>query len=421
LQQSANEKVLWVTVGQSAAPLILAILTLEPEEVVPICAEQTRPVLDHLKDSMRGIAISPPRVKWRPAIQVPPDDPHEIMTTLTQARPPMGDLFYVGGTAAMVAAVNAHWIAGRGTSTSFRSWYLADRAGELRADTGDVVSLLRSPLLASELESIVRLTARSSDGPPTVRARHTTKLGPGDALEGMAPDWPLAPGDDAQETMELLAAMGSAVLGVGSVGHGRTGQLAREWNGLGTGVDIHDDFRQFAGDVLEVLVYMVTARLLGQTRRQLSTELRLGASIGNSVELDVTIVSGPRLTLISCGQDANRANLTSKHFEAKERTRSLGGGEARSLTVALRTGGARRRSDPAGATEQMDDHRRDAKVGEAADRDRHRLIAPLEMFTSADAKDLLEDLLDPSTRLLGDGARPAQREIAAFLIGSLFP
>ncbi|WP_334145113.1 hypothetical protein [Rhabdothermincola sp.] len=429
-EPARSGRTLWVTVGQSTIPIVLAVLALEPDEVVPICTQETRSTLDEIRagvDEALRRRSRARRPRWRRAVVVPADDPAGIRSALEQADLPPGDLAYAGGTAAMVAVTHDVWSKTRpGPVGEPRAWYLADRAGELRAGDGTVVRLADSPYLRSSLTDVLTIRGRAD---VNIETRYRVDLAPGTTLDRLDPDWPFTEASERPGALEVLAALGWHLLTNEQARPETVEELQRRWNDSVPGLPLARPatprgLGHLSGIVLEHLTFAIVARLLAATpRRHLPVWLSIGVTIANDptandAELDVVVVSGPRVTVVSCGISPNRGVLTSRFFEAKGRAGSLVGSEARSLTLALRSGRALA-ADPAAAERQMDIHRKALDLDAQPDRDRHRLAAPLELFTGASHRDLFADLRDPRTRLTNGRSR--QRELASFIARSCFP
>ena len=172
-------KRLWVTFGNSPQPAVLAVLALEPDEIVPIVTERSKGVPDIAKEFLKSIKIyvplpaavdgvpdiakeflKAPSVKWLSNVEVTVDDPSSILSALQtdQNRGP-AHLVYNGGTTAMSATATEALLRSEGHE-SCRLWNVADRSGEVRSSDGHSV---RIPQFYADLKTHLELTARTGD------------------------------------------------------------------------------------------------------------------------------------------------------------------------------------------------------------------------------------------------------------------
>ena len=197
--------------------------------------------------------------------------------------------------------------------------------------------------------------------------------------------------------------------------------------------------QEICGKAIEWGVFVLIARGLRAAydkRRQLVVDAHvyLGANIQRgaelAIELDVVVVHGPRLTVISCGSSPRRGELTLKYSEAIQRAEVVGGGEARSITVVQRTGESRAESWGA-VVAQANKHRKVAYTDAHPQADRHRLVCLAELFGVDPASrtlvvDVMKAFKDPlntldSSKSTKDFSQLSLGRDASLFSGLLYP
>ena len=197
--------------------------------------------------------------------------------------------------------------------------------------------------------------------------------------------------------------------------------------------------QEICGKAIEWGVFLLIARGLRAAydkRRQLVVDAHvyLGANIQRgaelAIELDVVVVHGPRLTVISCGSSPQRLPLTLKYSEAIQRAEVVGGGEARSITVVQRTQKSRAENQ-AKVTRSANSLRKAAITDAHPQADRHHIVYLAELFGVDPASrtlvvDVMKAFKDPlntldSSKSTKDFSQLSLGRDASLFSGLLYP
>lgn len=362
-----GERRLWMPVGTSPHPMVIGLACLEPHVVVPIVTKQTR-------ETLTRVAGLFDRVRFEPAVVVAPDDPAQIAAALREnatLRKP-AHLLYGGGTTPMNVELAERWLVSSAAVRGARKWYLAERSSRLLSDDG-----LRVPTGSA--------------------TRHV--LGDVQALVQLAmPQWRLIPARSSKVPGKPTALPADPPIDA----------LLRLLGGLKS---------QSSGELLEDVVEGLLLRILRQIPspypKVLSRNVELAdrklarTGANRSAEIDLTIFSSTRFTAVSCGVNTAQAPLSHKFHEARDRA-SFGGSEGRSLTVVHRSS----LTDRSAYVTAMDNQRRQLRVNNRSERDRHHLVGIGELLPSWDRASAESLFQDPVEAL---GASPAGRRLLAFL------
>ena len=381
---TTGERRLWVTIGNSAQPVVLAVAALLPDVVIPIVTsgsvgqiERAKDMLDYIEPGLRGNGS--PLARWDDPVVITPDDLTENWKVLdaavrrqgSESGPRLDHLLINGGTVAMSAAAQKA-ISSLGHP---RIWNLADRKGVLNSLDGVVVPI---PPIGVPLEA--HLVATGSDFTiKKCRRQRQVHGGELDRSDGSRdPGFPF----EGEFALSELGSMLSSIVSGTDVR--KWSKKAKEWLGArGVGSDLPDD--QLVGEILEWAVYAFICR--GLSARLKGSAIDAWAYLGTSftrvnqmgIEADIIVVHGPRLTLLSVGCDNTRIKLSLKATEARDRVQHLGGGEARSLTIVMRTGKERAKTRKV-AAKQARAHREEVGFGVGQGIDRHQLLYVQELF-----------------------------------------
>lgn len=268
-------------VGSNPLPNYLAATVLQPKEVVLLYSPETVEARDRLEKAFKdkGIAVSD--------VCIP--DATDVRKVRDACRSLQVDhLHYSGGTKPMAAHTRAMF--GLGEAQEARASYLDERKGRLRFDAGHYISLAECEL-GLMLDLILALHGAERIETPT-----TVNGGPTES-------------------------------NVNEV-------CARVLNDPNASANFPN------GKWLERWTAGVIGSCLGaSTAVEVGVKCRRGKPVPTTFEIDVALVRGHRLYVVSCTTAQKKARCKSKLFEVAMRARHMGGDLARSALVCLLDGG----------------------------------------------------------------------------------
>lgn len=334
-EKRADCKQLLLLVGSNPLPNFLAVLILKPESVSFLYTSETRPVKERLNDilqkrypalvlSERLIrdATSPSRIRESfPAID---EETH---------------LHYTGGTKIMSAHALMTFL-DKGGSSKHAS-YLDERNSLLRFDDDNVppidLSKAELNLTIREILQLHGITVDSigSERPtgPTMPSIEDAKIMTAQVLAD--PSLARTLYEEIQKMPEAITKAKSAPLYLSRYVPGLSVDAipADTWN-----CNLYKAWRDFLqGEWLEIWCSDLVHQLASDGA--VHFDIQCLRKNGRTFQIDVMLVRGHRLYVISCTTEAEDINLCkSKLFEVAIRARQLGGDLARSAFVSLLTG-----------------------------------------------------------------------------------
>lgn len=323
---------LLLLVGSNPLPNYLAALVLDPRVIHLFYSPETESVKDSLSKGLkkRQEKLILEEVCIREATNA-------AQVRAAFASLPQGaHLHYTGGTKIMAAHARMAFkdAGGRDDQAS----YLDERKGVLRFDTGYEIDLTKRAVDMPiddilQLHGIERLSKRDNAG-----------QSPTDADAGIIAAKVLIEPDRAEELRGLNREDGRLL----SISKAKAKPV--ELSGLVEGLsvlhlpeadwnrDTYENWCKFLGGVwLEQWCGGLVKNIAAGSEIALGVDCRMPG--GRQFEIDVAVVRGHRLYVISCTTDATMKLCKSKLFEVAMRARQLGGDLARSALVCLLHGG----------------------------------------------------------------------------------
>jgi len=320
---------LMLLVGSNPLPNYLATLILQAQSIHLFYSPQTAPIKEQLVEMLKERLGSPDVIetciedatdaaKVRAAFSSLPEDAH---------------LHYTGGTKIMAA--HARMAFGTLGGSDRQASYLDERKGIFRFDDGYEIELSQEGLELSledvlMLHGIERIAGKVSPGPASTeqdvetlvkvvlnqpdRARELYEL---HHVEGKRYGF-----TEAKKTPVVIGKVVDGALSISQLPEeGWTARTYEKWcDFLGGGW-----LEMWCGDLVKSLV----------SGAEVSRGTDCKLDNGRQFEIDLALVRGHRLYVISCSTDTKIGLCKSKLFEVAMRARQLGGDLARSALVCL--------------------------------------------------------------------------------------
>ncbi|HOJ62448.1 MAG TPA: hypothetical protein PK878_19380 [bacterium] len=333
-EQRKDCKQLLLLVGSNPLPNYLVSLILKPESVCLFYTPETAPVKKRLAEMLkRKLARSQPKLSLSEKCIKDAANAGEVSAAFSSFSPG-AHLNYTGGTKVMAAHARMAFGVQRGTNK--QASYLDERRGVLRFDDGYEIDLSqeRLELTFSDILALHGIeTIPEKDPPQPAPTMEDTQLIAKAVLK--QPDRAKklykihrSNGDrctcsKAKENPERIRDLIECELSVPEV-------PGKDWNNR-----TFKDWCDFlGGEWLEMWCQDLIAPL--------TTEIHQGINCrrdsGREFEIDLALVWGYRLYVISCTTDTTLGMCKSKLFEVAMRARQLGGDLARSALVSLLDG-----------------------------------------------------------------------------------
>ncbi|HXK58586.1 MAG TPA: hypothetical protein PLP42_01710 [Acidobacteriota bacterium] len=322
---------LFLLVGSNPLPNYLAALILKPKAVRLFYSPETRAVKDHLEERLKAAL---------PNVCLDDKYIHDVTSAEEVAKafddiPPDAHLHYSGGTKVLAAHARMAFREILGEDALERASYMDERKGLLRFDSGCHLDLSEQKLDLTldyllALHGIKRHQPRSPQtGDPT--ESDAMKI----AIAGIRnptfartlyrihrlENGKRVPFDKASDAFSSLHEALSRIPNAPQIpeAYWKEEETFETWS----------DFCEW----LEVWCGSVLRRILSEN--QIVVDLNCTLANGRECQIDVAVVRGHRLYLISCTTDTTIGICKSKLFEVAMRARQLGGDLARSALVCL--------------------------------------------------------------------------------------
>lgn len=309
---------LLLLVGSNPLPNYLVTMILKPATLRLFFTPQTEQVKDRLKRILQKSDHVPEIVELSVKSAADVQEIRQLCATL-----PWGERLcvnYTGGTKAMAAAVRAF------CKDDSRASYLDDRLGELTYDNGISKSLSGMNLRVDlgtilGLHGVSQLPSKRFENGPT--EHETTEL-----VRRVLTDPSLAARAYEQLKMSKL----QNPLDCDIVKELLPGRMGTD---PGTASNKKEWCKFLKGGWLEEWACGVVNALLAGTGDTALAGVNCRRDTGRDFEMDVVVMRGHRLHVISCTTDTSLGMCKSKLFEVMLRARHMGGDLARCALVCL--------------------------------------------------------------------------------------
>ncbi len=322
-------------------PLYISIAALNPRVVHWVCSDDTRQCKD---DLLSVVSKKWPEIKHQDNYYITDaHSPRHVRDTMSHL-PQEAALNYTGGTKVMTVHAHAYWMTHLGGRPG-RSLYVDGRNGFIRFDDGTdeplsgfdidlsiddaismhglerigpkVISKDETGIRPGHWRALARWAVDSVDQVPNLyNACRGLREKPGAARNGPI-DLSFLPSD----VLPDFASVDGWPVGSGK-------RVAKEWGEFFTGGWLE----KFAQEVMQNVdrKYSLELAVAGGVRPE-----PMGPARNRDSELDVVVVRGYRIYLVSCTTASKASSIKPKCYEALNRIRLIGGGLAKAAVVCL--------------------------------------------------------------------------------------
>lgn len=308
------------SVGRSPLPVARWLAVLQPIRLVLMSSSDTRAVAErighHYLSRRPDAEIS--------HFNVPPDIPFDIERAIREAlgsKP--ASILYGGGTTPMNVLLNQWWLA---NCLGEHAYYASVKDGRLHRDDGQSYAPA-AQRAGFTIESIMNLHLEPGEhhlefGEADVEALVAQPTDAERTFVGRAVELMLSD-RDTKQTMDDLVRL------VSQLGHTLSKPRRVHFQHL---CALQDPGLLF--EVSAAAFLCAIARSAGTPAEEVRMNVKvLSAEREPQMELDVVERRDEMLTVVSCGVMPSLSDTRKKHFEVKDRAGSIGGSEARSLSV----------------------------------------------------------------------------------------